>query len=79
MNKPKFQKGKSLAVVKTLGREKGQYDLYDLVGLSLGKLEVIKAALEGCFDNGNVRHPLADELLAVINKNLDYQQTIEGL
>ncbi len=73
MNAPKFKKGCKFAIVKTLGREKGNYDLYNIEGLTLGKLDTIRNALES-YDG-----ILAREILAVINQNRDYQQTIEGI
>ena len=64
------KKGSPLGLVKTKGQQVGQFDLYDLRGMSLGKVECIKRALEAMTGS-----PLAEELLSHL-RNLDQNQTI---
>jgi hypothetical protein len=70
-----MRKGKQLALVQTRGVEHGQYDLFDLEGLSLGKVEMIRRALAR--DRSSLDFEIYDELLAVL-KNLPVHQTING-
>ena len=70
-----MKKGSTLKVEKTLGLDAGSYDLYDLRGLSLGKLNAIKNAL--MLYNDNSYSPGASELLGTL-RMLDNGQTING-
>ena len=71
----KLPKGSSLKVVKTAGRDAGSYDLYDLRGLTLGKLDLIHTLVSLEANKGGV---LAKEIVAAIGI-LDEHQTINGV
>ena len=75
-NTMKLPKGTSLKVVKTTGQNPGNYDLYNIQGLSLGKLDVIRRALEA-YSGSVVGSVLAPEILAAIG-TIDERQTING-
>ena len=67
------KKGSHLRLVKTRGIEHGSYDLYDLRGLTLGKVLCIRRALEVIAPLAN--SPIAYELLAQF-REIDQEQTI---
>ena len=72
------KKGSPLCLVKTKGQEPGNYDLYDLRGMTLGKAECIKRALQSLVSASHAAghvEPLAEELLAHF-RSLDEHQTI---
>jgi hypothetical protein len=66
-----MKKGTHLHLEKTLGSNQGDFDLYDLKGLSLGKVYCIKAALT------NHGSAVAKDIIDAINK-IDNRQTIGG-
>ena len=66
------KKGSALALVKTRGIEPGSYDLYDIRGLTLGKLDLIIRGLEGIAGMST----LAMEILAMLKRDRDEHQTI---
>lgn len=67
------KKGSHLELVKTKGIESGAYDLYNLRGLTLGKVLCIRRALEVIAPlRGS---PIAYELLAQF-REIDQDQTI---
>jgi hypothetical protein len=70
----KLPKGTEVKIVKTTGKDAGQYDLYNLCGLSLGKLLLIQRSLKLNAANGDV---LAAELVAQMG-TLDENQTMNG-
>lgn len=62
-DKPKkLPKASELGVQKTLGRQPMHANLYNLTGLSLGMLSMIKR-----FCEENAAHPLAGEVAEAIN------------
>ncbi len=71
----KLPKGSSLQVQKTSGLQPGNYDLYDIKGLTLGKLKCIQSALG--FYQANFSSVLVDEIMAAIGE-IDVHQTING-
>ena len=66
----KLPNGSKFGVVKTRGLKKGNYDLYDLRGLSLGKL--------GCIRNALYRHALEGSVLADEIREEMYRMTVDG-
>lgn len=83
-NKPKaLPKGSSLKVVQTQGLYSGNYDLYDIRGLSLGKLHAIKNALQSVMDDFKSRDEerlafIEADLLALLEGNVPKHQTVNG-
>jgi hypothetical protein len=67
-----MKKGQKLGLTKTKGLIKGAYDLYEITGLSLGKLALIAGWLKLRADAGNV---LAEEILQSLGE-IPYTQTI---
>jgi hypothetical protein len=76
-----MRKGKSLALTQTRGREVGQFDLFDIEGLSLGKVDLIRCCLWQYHDTlvagGLGSNVLLDEILGVLSK-MPKCQTING-
>jgi hypothetical protein len=69
-----YKKGSSLTVVQTRGRDPGAFDLFDIRGLSLGKLHFVHRLLTERVD----QHPtdvLALEILSAIGP-LPQAQTV---
>lgn len=72
-----MKKGQKLGVEKTRGLDASSYDLYNLVGLSLGKLEAIRQlCMTECECRGSLE-PICVDILNAIGKT-DPQQTING-
>lgn len=63
MSNKKLPKGVKMSLVQTQGLKSGDYPLYNLVGLSAGKVQCILDALTDKAANGSV---LAKEIVAVI-------------
>jgi hypothetical protein len=63
MNAKKLPKGSKLCLIKTEGLQPGNYPLYNLQGLSLGKLSLLMGLLNTASTQGDV---LAKEILTVI-------------
>ena len=68
--------GSPLEVLKTKGQFDGQYDLYDIRGLSLGKIACIKRALQELAKQG-YNTLLCDEILPLFD-GLDEVQTVRN-
>lgn len=76
----RLPKGSSLKLVKTKGLNPGTYDLYNLIGLSLGKLHAIKLCLETGLQDRLISGGSTEiirELLGTL-KSLDNHQTVDG-
>ena len=58
----KLPKGKPLALVMTSGVNQGDNNLYDLVGLSVGKVLAIKHAL------GQLDSPVGNDIVCAIDR-----------
>jgi hypothetical protein len=72
MNKPKLPKGSKLGVVQTQGLMSGSYPLYDLKGLSAGKLQLIIDLLTDA--KGLPAAALAHDILSAIS----HGQSLDG-
>ena len=74
-----MRKGKSLALTQTRGRDVRQYDLFDLEGLSLVKVDFIRYCLQVAhFRRWELSDDtLTEELLAVLSK-IPKEQTVNG-
>jgi len=73
MENERMKKGKQLGVVKTLGEYRGNYDLYNIEGLTLGKLKLISRLLE----NEVEMNQIARDIYLAINRHpLDENQTV---
>lgn len=68
----KLPKGSPLKLVKTAALVPGGYDLYDIRGLSLGKLMAIADAVHGLPDTA-----ITQEISALL-RNIDERQTVNG-
>lgn len=73
----KLPKGKKNEVVKTSGRELGQFDLYDFTGLSLGQILCIRTAL-ATYERVVISDPIARELVSQM-KTMNVNGTVQPL
>jgi hypothetical protein len=65
MNAKKLPKGSKLSLITTEGLQPGNYPLYNLQGLSLGKLSLLRRLLNIASTQGDV---LAKEILTVLEQ-----------
>jgi hypothetical protein len=67
--------GSKLGVVKTAGLSRFDFDLYNIEGLSLGKLKLISRLLQNEVD----RNEIARDIYIAIQPGIDERQTTKGI